>query len=301
MLLLAPIWSQNERFPTITAGLIALHILIFAASWPLELKKQSSVSQDRYQEASRELIEILLKPSSGLAERERAVANLEQRSDPFPSQKLKELFQQVQTNPQALFPEARYRWDLIYPLYESLERSYSQNPKATTPFHSFGFRKDGPWWPGLLTHQFLHAGFLHLFFNMLFLWVVGTVLEEILGLWIVGLYMACGVCAALAQVLWGIPSGETMVGASGAVSGLMAFALLAKPRAKIKLFYLVFLFVLPRYGVFDAPLWFFVPLWLFDQVLMALMTAKNTTVTVGYAAHLGGFLFGALSGWLWKK
>ena len=62
--------------------------------------------------------------------------------------------------------------------------------------------------------MFLHAGWLHVFFNMLFLWTAGVVLERYLGFYSLPLYVICGVAAAVAQMEWGLPPTEVMVGAS---------------------------------------------------------------------------------------
>src|SRR5258706_6836834 len=110
------------------------------------------------------------------------------------------------------------------------------------------------------------------------------------------LCMAGGGAAGIAQCRWGIPSTQTMVGASGAIAGLMGFALAVFPRAKIRLFYAYFITFGPRGGTFESPLWFCIPLWGLRQVLMLLMTAKSDVVSVGYAEHLGGFCFGVAAG-----
>ncbi len=174
------------------------------------------------------------------------------------------------------------------------------HPSKTTPYQRFGFRPKTGWLPGLLTHQFLHEGWLHLIMNMLFLWVVGSVLEGRLGRHMIWIYLTGGIAAAVGQVLWGIPEDAVMVGSSGAVSALMGFALIGMPGAKVKLWYVLLLFIVPRYGAFDAPLWFFIPLWLFEQLTMLLMSAKAEVVKVAYAAHVVGLAFGALAGGVWR-
>jgi membrane associated rhomboid family serine protease len=103
--------------------------------------------------------------------------------------------------------------------------------------------------------------------------------------------------AAFAQVQVGVPMGSSLVGASGAISALLGFNLLARPQVKVKLLYLVFLLVTPRYGVFDCPLWFFLPIWFLTQLFESMMVVDKAVMNTAYAAHLGGFMFGCLLGW----
>jgi membrane associated rhomboid family serine protease len=293
MMIVLPYWHAARQFPVKTSGLILLSVLVFILAWPLEKRRTYVVTPDEWRETVRQLTDLALRPESGLPEPERLLLTQEQAGSPEPSPALVSALQKIHAQSHHLSSETKYRWDLTYPVFESLERSIRARPTGTTPYRIFGFRPDRRWLPGLLTHLFFHAGFLHLFFNMLFLWVIGCVLEERLGSRLVGLFLASGAAAALAQMRWGLPPGQIMVGASGAVSGLMGFALLAVPRARIRLFYLVFATFHPRFGTFPAPLWFFVPLWAFEQILMALLTQNSEWNSVGYGAHLGGLAFGA--------
>ena len=90
-----------------------------------------------------------------------------------------------------------------------------------------------------------------------------------------------------------------MVGASGAIAALMGFALFAMPSERITLFYAYFT-LSGRAGTFESPLWFCLPLWFLQQVFMAMMPLKGALANVGYAAHIGGFCFGASAGLLYR-
>ena len=144
----------------------------------------------------------------------------------------------------------------------------------------------------LITSAFLHGGWMHIIGNMIFLWGVGPLVEERIGAGIVPLWLAGGAAAALAQAGWGLPEGAVMVGASGAVSAVMGYGLLRAPAARTRVFYALVLFVTARTGLFDAPLWFFLPLWAFEQGVMALMSRAGDWVQTAYGAHVGGFVFG---------
>jgi len=295
VLFLFPVRHETDHAPLVTAGLILVNAVVFGVLWTGERSQASVVSGDKVEQTARKLAGVLLADGSGLKEYDRAVVNLELSEPPVPSERLADLFKRVQTDPVALSPEARYRWDLVYPLFESYERSVQEKPGRTTLLEDYGFRPSKGWLPGLFTHQFLHQGFFHVFFNMLFLWVVGSVLEGLLGWNLVWLYLAGGAAAAAAQALWDLPAEATMLGASGAVSALMGFALLAAPGARVRFVYAYLLMLTPRYGAFDAPLWLMLPIWLFQQVFMALMTAKSSLVQTAYMAHAGGFVFGGLA------
>lgn len=140
----------------------------------------------------------------------------------------------------------------------------------------------------LLTSMFLHAGWLHLAGNMLFLWIFGDNVEDFFGHSTYFLfYLVCGVGAGLLHVLFNWHSTIPAVGASGAISGVMGAYLLLYPRARILT--LVLIFPIP------IPAVIFLGLWYVLQFLAGLSTI-GVKVTGGVAvwAHVGGFLLGML-------
>ena len=93
-------------------------------------------------------------------------------------------------------------------------------------------------WSTVLTSMFSHGGIFHLLGNMLFLYLYGDNVEEAMGkLWYFLFYLSCGLLAAFAQALSSPDSTIPMVGASGAISGVIASYLLLYPRARIRVFY----------------------------------------------------------------
>ena len=146
----------------------------------------------------------------------------------------------------------------------------------------------GEGWITLLTSQFLHGGWLHLGFNMLFLWIFGDNMEDEWGhARFLGFYLACGALAALAQVA-ADPGGRVpMVGASGAIAGVLGGYLLMFPRARVDLlFWLIVVF-----RVVPVPAWLLLGLWFGLQVAGGMMAVADAG-GVAYWAHAGGFAAG---------
>lgn len=151
----------------------------------------------------------------------------------------------------------------------------------------------------LLSSQFLHAGFMHVGFNMLFLWIFGNNIEQELGLIkFIIFYLGCGALAGLAQ--WYFSSGSTIpsLGASGAIAGVMGAYILKFPQARIlTLIPLGFFFYTVR-----VPAIFFLGFWFVQQAFNSFLSLQ-VAATVGmqqggvaYWAHAGGFVFGAILG-----
>jgi membrane associated rhomboid family serine protease len=144
---------------------------------------------------------------------------------------------------------------------------------------------------GFVTHMFLHGGFMHLGGNMLFLWVFGDNLEDEMGhLVFLGFYLACGVGAAVFQYLADPGSLVPMVGASGAVAGVMGGYLLLYPKAKVDI--LVIIIIVFR--VIVLPAWLMLGLWFGLQLLNGFLTAGAQAGGVAHWAHVGGFFVGLL-------
>ena len=142
---------------------------------------------------------------------------------------------------------------------------------------------------GLFTSMFLHVGFLHLAGNMLFLWVFGDNLEEVLGhLRYLGFYLLSGLAAAFAQIGADVSSFAPMVGASGAIAGLMGGYLLLFPRAKVDIFIIFIIF----FRIIPIPAWIILGLW-FAMQLYSGVSAQGDG-GVAYWAHAGGFVAGVI-------
>ncbi|HEX6766664.1 MAG TPA: rhomboid family intramembrane serine protease [Polyangiaceae bacterium] len=147
-----------------------------------------------------------------------------------------------------------------------------------------------------LTSMFLHGSWGHLLGNALFLWVFGNNVEDSMGrLRFVVFYVFCGLVAAGAQVLVGPSSPVPMVGASGAISGVLGGYLVLYPRVHVRVLFIWFIFVqILRIPAYLVLLW-----WIGYQVLLGLpqVTGLGGDVGSGVAfwAHIGGFLAGVLT------
>lgn len=142
---------------------------------------------------------------------------------------------------------------------------------------------------GLVTHMFLHGGILHLLGNLLFLYIFGDNLEEQLGhLGFLFFFLLAGLAAAAAQIAAEPFSAIPMVGASGAIAGVMGGYLLLFPRAKVDVLFIFVIF----FKVFTLPAWTILGVWFAIQILGGFNTPGDAG-GVAYWAHAGGFLAGA--------
>lgn len=143
----------------------------------------------------------------------------------------------------------------------------------------------------LLTSMFVHGGWLHLFGNLLYLWVFGDNVENRLGhLRFLLFYVAAGLAAAAAQVLAEPGARLPMVGASGAVSGVLGAYLVLWPHARVLVFVPVLPFLLPRIRA-----GWLLGLWFAMQLAGAALTPSEVG-GIAFWAHVGGFLAGLLVG-----
>lgn len=158
----------------------------------------------------------------------------------------------------------------------------------------------GSAWYTILTSVFLHGGWLHLIGNMLFLWVFGNNIEDAMGPGrFVGFYLFCGVLAATAQILVQPGSPVPMVGASGAISGIMGAYLVLYPTARVHMLVILFVFITR----ITVPAWVMLVYWVVLQAIGGLPTIAGTASGGGVAflAHLGGFFAGLLTIKLFAK
>jgi len=138
---------------------------------------------------------------------------------------------------------------------------------------------------------FLHAGFLHIIGNMLFLWIFGNNVEDFVGrVRYLLFYLAGGIAATLAHVFTHLDSFVPGVGASGAVAAVMGAYLLLYPRAKVNV--LVPIFIL--FTVVRLSAWVVLFLWFGYQFFLAAQELAGP-IGVAWAAHAGGFVFGLIA------
>jgi membrane associated rhomboid family serine protease len=143
---------------------------------------------------------------------------------------------------------------------------------------------------GLFTSMFLHAGFMHLAGNMLFLYIFGDNIEDILGhVRFAGFYLLSGLAAAGLQIFADPGSGVPMIGASGAIAGVMGGYLLLFPRAKVDILIIIVIF----FRIFPIPAWVMLGVW-FAMQLFSGFSDTSDGGGVAYWAHAGGFIAGLM-------
>jgi len=144
----------------------------------------------------------------------------------------------------------------------------------------------------IFTSMFLHGGIAHILGNMWFLWIFGDNVESTLGHKRYALfYILCGVVAALCQVLMNPESQIPMVGASGAIAGVLGLYMIRFPKARVH----VFIFIIIFFTTIRVPASFVLGFWFFNQLTNGMGSlGLDTTGGVAWFAHVGGFITGIM-------
>ena len=177
---------------------------------------------------------------------------------------------------------------IIY-FYQSTLSTYGFDQFVT----DWGIVPDDPHVISLFTSMFLHASWLHVLGNMLFLWVFGRNLEDLVGgARFLIFYLLCGLAAGMVQVFANLHSPAPTVGASGAIAGVMGAYLIKFPRSQIDTLVLLFIFF-TRLAI-PAP--FYLLFWFGMQLLDSAFSGERsyTGGGIAYFAHIGGFIAGML-------
>ena len=163
----------------------------------------------------------------------------------------------------------------------SVDQFYADAEKITCPHKSV--------WLSILESMFLHGSILHIAGNMLFLWIFGNNVEDRLGkARYIAFYLLSGLAAAYAQAVIFPSSATPLIGASGAIAGILGAYILMFPRARIVT--LVFFFFITWIVL---PAWLWIGIWIALQLLSQVGSVAGNT-GVAYMAHIGGFIAGML-------
>jgi membrane associated rhomboid family serine protease len=170
---------------------------------------------------------------------------------------------------------------------------YALFPRAITtgvPTTPFSIQ---PVYLTLITSMFLHGGLLHIAGNMLFLWIFGNNVEDVMGRFkFTAFYLMVGVAGALAQIAISPFSAVPNIGASGAIAGVLASYLIMFPGARV-LTFVFFIFI----EVIRLPAFILIGFWFILQIVLGVFsfsTAAGAGAGVAYFAHIGGFAAGLL-------
>lgn len=151
----------------------------------------------------------------------------------------------------------------------------------------------------LLSCMFLHGGWMHLIGNMLFLWVFADNIEAVVGTFnFMIFYIIGGVAATAIHIFFNPYSEVPMVGASGAISAVMGAYLIMFPSSRIKVLILIF------FTTAYVPALFFLGIWIVQQLVAGVGSLNPTSAEsagVAWWAHIGGFIFGVVAGFIARK
>jgi len=171
-------------------------------------------------------------------------------------------------------------------LFEFSLDPYSQN----TFISDWGLVPDRFHLANVFTSMFLHGGWMHVLGNMWFLWIFGDNIEDILGHGkFLVFYLACGLAAAMTQVLFSPDSRIPMVGASGAIAGVMGAYMVKFPHSRINtLIFYIFITTV------EVPAWVMLIYWFFIQLVSGVgsLGAQVSQGGTAFLAHVGGFVAG---------
>jgi membrane associated rhomboid family serine protease len=143
--------------------------------------------------------------------------------------------------------------------------------------------QEAPWPLTIFTAMFAHGSWMHIIGNMWFLWIFGDNLEERMGrVRYLAFYLLCGVIAAVAQVVAAPDSMAPMIGASGAIAGVLGGYILLYPTARVRCLWILFVFI----TTVRIPAWILLGVWFLSQFLTPVDSG------VAWMAHVGGFLAG---------
>jgi membrane associated rhomboid family serine protease len=157
----------------------------------------------------------------------------------------------------------------------------------------------GTYWP-ILTHQFLHGGWLHIIANMWTLWIFGDNVEDRMGrVRFLIFYLLCGAVAGLTQLFINPDSTVPSVGASGAIAGVLGAYVLFYPTARLVVMFPILFF--PFF--FEVPAVFYLAIWFFTQLFSGTLALAGPQQVGGIAwwAHIGGFISGMVLCWFFLR
>lgn len=139
----------------------------------------------------------------------------------------------------------------------------------------------------IFTSMFMHGSWMHLIGNMVFLWIFGDNIEDSMGhKKFIVFYFVCGICAALLQAIIDPSSDIPMIGASGAIAGVLGSYLVLHPKANVNVLFWLFIFI----TVIKVPAFIVLSIWIISQFFSASIGSEGG---VAYYAHIGGFIGGA--------
>lgn len=184
-----------------------------------------------------------------------------------------------------------YQWTLSPRALNSFMAEWAVIPERIT---------SGAGYHTLITSAFLHGSWFHVLSNMLFLWIFGDNVEDVMGhVKFIIFYLLTAVAAAFAQILIDPHSAIPMVGASGAISGVLAAYIILFPHGRIRTLLTLGIFI----TMAMLPAWIMIGYWFVLQILsgvLSLGAGDNGGGGVAFFAHIGGFVAGLALAWIFR-
>lgn len=179
---------------------------------------------------------------------------------------------------------------------------YGATPYELTRFTDLPPTIDYPIWVTAFTSMFLHGSLLHIAFNMLYLWIFGDNIEDSMGHGrFLLFYFICGLGALAAQIAIDPGSEVPMVGASGAIAGVLGAYLVLFPKGRVNV--VTFIVIIPL--LLRLPALIVIGFWIIVQVVSGYVAlgpaAEEAAGGVAYFAHIGGFVTGIILIWFFRK
>ena len=270
----------TDRFPVITVVLIAINVAVFAwqLGFPTSPELDERTDLDQVDQSAIEYGAIpyrITKPSK--SEEPCAVGAVEADG---------QLQQSVVCKGTPDYDEA-----VAIGVESKAAQARGEPVEDLTPIEV----EQAPWWQTLITSMFMHGGWLHIIFNMLFLWVFGNNIEMSMGrLKFLLFYLAAGLAALYSQAALDPDSTIPTIGASGAVAGVLGAYALLHPQARV----LTLIFIVFFVTIVEVPAAILLAIWFVLQFVPAIGQVATPDVGgggVAYFAHVGGFIFGLLT------
>lgn len=275
----------SRRWPYVTTVIVAINVLVFLFTHG-RIEKEA-IQLHEVQEHI--LLLAAVHPNVQTTSAEQDMIDTFKRSNP----KTWSWWGSPSRNPGTLFDLQIHTWEMDRANSEmaSLDRQL-EDLRQNSFVARYAFYPSHPAPVSYLSANFLHGGWLHLIFNMWFLWLAGAILEDVWGRPIyTAFYLISGAAALGAYGLIYPSSLVPVIGASGAIASAMGAFLIRFPKTKIHLVFIAW-FLSVRLYRFKAPAYAVLPLWLLGQLFWGLMAGEGAGVA--YWAHIGGFAFGVL-------
>jgi membrane associated rhomboid family serine protease len=292
----------SSRLAPVTWALFAMNLWVFAlTSYPAE-------------EGRREMYSIIQNPHFEMVQGEHFADFVLRSGHKYP-ENLEYLAQQVLNTRNAemtqslssiahtdlFFKKAyksfKFESDPILTKWWKLKFSELNEASTRHPSSIFGLNSDNHGIDRAISYLFYHGGVIHLFSNMLFLLIFGTVLETVIGgLGLLMVYLFSGIVAAMVYYTLQPLSAIPLVGASGAISGLIAMFCFVFWNQNVRYFYLLLIPVRGYFGFIYLPAWFGLLTWILTDLAGYLSSSEVSGGGVAYTAHMGGELAGILAG-----